>query len=238
MTARIAVDAAPGRARVDLSAAAGTTVVPRLLARTATSAHIALVAGGALLLGGDTIGLDVRVGAGCLLELTEVGGTVAYDADGASSTWWTRIIVDEGGTFVWRGLETVVADGACLHRRTDVRLAAGARALIREVSVLGRSGEAGGRLVQQTSASIGDVPLLVESVDVRGDRPTPGVLGPHRVLESILLAGVRGGDGSDEHVMDLAGPGSLARHLGDAVHESPLGPIWSSWRDRTVGEDR
>lgn len=233
-TARVAVDAAPGRARVDLSAGAGTTLVPRLVDRTWASARVALVAGGALVLGGDEIGLNVRVGAGCILELSEVGGTVAYDADGASSQWWTRVVVEPGATLIWHGLETIVADGANLHRRTDIVLAADARALVRDVCVLGRSGERGGHLRVETTVTADRTPLLVESVDVHGDRPTPGVLSEHRVLESILLAGVRPAHDPEEHTMTLAGPGALARYLGAAAHESPLRPTWTRWRDRVV----
>ncbi|WOC13082.1 urease accessory protein UreD [Gordonia sp. MP11Mi] len=229
-TARLAVDAAPGRARVDLSAGAGTTLVPRLIGRTSSTVRVALVAGGALVLGGDTIGLDVRVGAGCTLDLTEVGGTVAYDADGEASFWRTSVVVEAGATLIWRGLETVVADGANLRRRTTITLADGARALVREVCVLGRSGERGGRLLVETEVSIDGTPLLVESVDVRGDQPMPGVLGPHRVFESMLLAGVRPGGVPDVHSMQLAGRGALARYLGASVHESPLEPTWNTWR--------
>ncbi|MCF8608209.1 urease accessory protein UreD [Gordonia sp. HY442] len=236
ITARIAVDAAPGRARVDLSTGAGTTLVPRLLGRTASSARVALVAGGAMLLGGDAIGLDIRVGTGCTLDLTEVGGTVAYDADGEASHWATRVIVESGATLIWRGLETVVADGANLHRRTEIVLADHARALVRDVCVLGRSGERGGRLCVETTVTVDDVPLLVESIDVHGDRPMPGVLGPNRVIESIVLAGIRPGD-PDAHTMETAGPGALARYLGHSVHESPLAHTWDTWRRLMEGDD-
>ncbi|WP_353107967.1 urease accessory protein UreD [Gordonia sp. (in: high G+C Gram-positive bacteria)] len=239
LRATVGVTAAPGRARVALSAAVGATLVPRLLHRTENSARVALVAGGAMILGGDTISLDIHVGAGCLLELSEVGGTVVYNADGVESWWTTRIVLDDGARLVWRGLETVISDGADLHRRTDITMAESARAVIREVTVFGRSGERGGRLLLESAVTSGDTPLLVESLDVRGDRPQPGVLGRHRVMESILLAGIRDSRSPDvdaSDVMDLAGPGALARHLGEHLHESPLDPTWDRWT-RTLMED-
>ncbi|QRY61540.1 urease accessory protein UreD [Gordonia sp. PDNC005] len=239
LRAAVGVTAAPGRARVRLSAAVGATLVPRLLGRTENSARVALVAGGAMILGGDTISLDIHVGAGCLLELSEVGGTVVYNADGVESWWTTRIVLDAGARLVWRGLETVISDGADLHRRTDVTMAESARAVIREVTVFGRSGERGGRLLLESAVTCGDTPLLVESLDVRGDHPQPGVLGGHRVMESILLAGAGDSAPSDidtSDVMDLAGPGALARHLGEHLHESPLDPTWDRWT-RTLMED-
>lgn len=212
-----------------MSAAAGATFVPRLLERTAATARVALVAGGAMILGGDRIGLDVRVGPGCGLELVEVGGTVAYDADGRSSSWITDVTLDDGAWLVWRGLETVIADGADLHRCTRLTLAAGARAAVRDVVVLGRSGERGGRVHLETVVDVDGRPLLVESVDATGDHREPGVLGDHRVMESILIAGARPDDVSEPHTMALAGPGALARTLGSAVHDSPLEDTWNAW---------
>lgn len=227
--ARISLRAAPDRARVELSSGSGE-LIPRLLDRTPSSARVALVAGRALVLGGDAVRLHISVGEGCRLELVEVGGTVAYDADGRASSWHTVIGLGPGSTLIWRGLETVISDGANLHRRTDISMADDARALIREVAVLGRHGERGGRLLLETSVTIGDTPLLVESLDVRGDRPQPGILSEHRVLESILIAGIRPESQTETHTMELAGPGALARAMGSAVHEVPLEETWNSWR--------
>ena len=47
----------------------------------------ALVGQTALLLGGDAVELDVRVGPGARLELCDVAGTVAYDGRGRSARW-------------------------------------------------------------------------------------------------------------------------------------------------------
>lgn len=227
-SARIGVRAATGRASIDLSSGSGE-LIPRLLSRTPCGARVALVAGRALVLGGDTVSLQIEVGAGCTLELVEVGGTVAYDADGQGSSWGTTVSLGPGSTLIWRGLETVISDGANLHRRTDIRMANDARALIREVMVLGRSGERGGQLLLETSVTFGESPLLVESLDVRGDRPQPGILSDHRVLESVLIAGIDPDLTDEKHTMELAGPGALARSLGSAAHGLSLEETWNSW---------
>ena len=50
------------RAGVVMSSGAGTVLVPRLLDRTRDTARIALVPGGAMVLGGDHLSVRVEVG--------------------------------------------------------------------------------------------------------------------------------------------------------------------------------
>ncbi|MFT3717006.1 MAG: urease accessory protein UreD [Gordonia sp. (in: high G+C Gram-positive bacteria)] len=232
----VEIERAAPRARVTMSAGAGTVLVPRLLDRTETTAHLALVAGGAMLLGGDRLDVRIRVGDGCTLELTEVGGTVAYgtgrpdtaDVVGEPSVWTVDVVLGADATLLWMGRETVVADGADLTRTLTVTAEAGATAVIRETTVLGRSGERGGRARLVSQISYDDVPLLVEDTDVRGDRPVPGILGEARVFDTVLIAGRRPAD--ERGAMALAGPGALARHLGHRLHHSPLEDVFDAWR--------
>ena len=227
-TTVVDVAAAPGRARVGMSAGAGTVLVPRLLDRTAASARVALVAGGAMLLGGDHLGVSVTVGDGCALELIEVGGTVAYSSGGRESSWVVDVTLGAGATLLWHGRELVVADDADCVRRLTLALADGARALIRETTVLGRSGERGGRVRLVTDVSYRGEPLLAESVDWHGAYPVPGICGDHRVLDTVLLAGLAPADPAGG--MTLDGPGALARHLGGDTHRSPMPRVWDTWR--------
>ena len=53
---------------------------------TETGARVGLVATTALLLGGDHVEIDIDVGPGAWLEVVEIAGTVAYDADGVASS--------------------------------------------------------------------------------------------------------------------------------------------------------
>ncbi|RAG63391.1 urease accessory protein, partial [Burkholderia multivorans] len=49
---------------------------PRLITRSAGGrAHVAIVAGGAALLGGDAVSIRIRVGPGCSLLIEDIGGT-------------------------------------------------------------------------------------------------------------------------------------------------------------------
>lgn len=196
-----------------------------------------------MVLGGDQLSVRVEVGPGCRLELVEVGGTVCYDAAGEASTWSVDIVLGRDAVLLWHGRETVVADGSNLTRSLRVELDVGARALIRETTVLERSGEGGGRVRQTTEAVAHDgTPVLVEDLDLDGANPVPGVIGARRVLDTVLLLGRRPASESGPGVMSLAEPGSLARFIGAATHLSPARRTWESWRntvgDRAMDEER
>lgn len=231
---RITVTAAPGRAGVDLACDSGygrvdaAALVPRLLNRTECSARVALVAGGAMLLGGDDIELHVHVGPGATLDLEDIGGTVAYPGPG-QSRWGVTVNVGDGGLLRWAGKPLIVADGAEVSRRTTIRLGADARVLLRETTVLGRAGELGGVVALNTDVADADGPVLVEELRLAGGLGLPGVTADHRVVDAVLALGFR----PTGQAMQLHSPGALARHLGDHTHDSPLDAVWQSWFDQT-----
>nr|WP_245549888.1 urease accessory protein UreD [Gordonia effusa] len=222
----MAIRAGAQAASVEMAAG---LLVPRLISRTAAEASVALVAGGALLLGGDRVEIEIVVGPGCRLDLTDIGGTVAYDAQGVPSSWTVRIRVGVGGLLCWHGLPLVVATGANVIRTMRMDLADGARALLRETTVLGRDGERGGRLSLRTDVFRDDVPVIVESVERDPRRAEPGILGSQRVLDTVLAVGFRP-PVSDVDLL-LEQPGALARYLGMQAHLSELDHVWECWRD-------
>ncbi|WP_435737001.1 urease accessory protein UreD [Cellulosimicrobium sp. PMB13] len=216
-TTRVGVTRAAGRVRCDLRPGA---LSARVLSTGPGVARVALVATRALLLGGDHVRVEVHVGEGVELELVEVSGTVAYTGRGRAASWSVDVVVEAGGLLVWDALPFVVAEGADVARSTDVRLGAGAVALLRETLVLGRTGETGGRLRSSTRAEHVVRPVLaggpqhdggeisppgrsdpvcleparelfVEDLDLGADRALPGILGTARVVDSVLLLGAR-----------------------------------------------
>lgn len=221
---RIVVRRGDPRARVDLVVGA---LAPRLVSRDATRAHVALAAAGMILLGGDEVHIDVTVGSGCLLELEDVGGTIAYRADGRRSAWTMTVRVEPGGVLLWRGLPFVVTDGADVERRTTLELGPGAAAVIRETLVLGRHGEDGGRLCSSFDARGAGGPLLIEQLDVDGLVPEPGVLGAHRVLDAVTALGFWPSRVPGDLVLEH--PGAVARHYGTETHTSRLDRVWDDW---------
>ncbi len=219
---RLVVDVVDGRHRVRMRH--GLLRAQRLHGPP-DRARVALVGQTALLLGGDEVEIRIDVGPDAVLELSEVAGTVAYDGRGRSASWTTRITVDHGAQLVWAGEPLVVADGADVTRCTSIDLSDGARATLRETVVLGRSGELGGTLRSRVRVQRGDRLVLLEDLLLDpGDRHGPGLLGGHRVVDSLLVLGARPPDVGDGAVrFELVEPDcTLTRYLGSELAESPL----------------
>ena len=212
-------------------------LAPRVLSTGPAGARVALVGARALLLGGDDVHLDVTVAAVCLLELVEVAGTVAYDGRGAAAAWRVSVRLGPGARLLWHGEPFVVAGGADVLRTLDADLDAGAVACLREVLVLGRSGEDGGRLRNRTRVRLEGRPLLVEDLDLReaAVRRSPAVLGGVRCLDTAALLGASPADPAGDHahegadVLHLERPGALHRWLGVDAHASPVPQVWRRW---------
>ena len=186
----------------------------------------------ALLLGGDEVELEVRVGPDATLELFDVAGTVAYHGRGKSASWRVTIVVDDGACLNYRGAPFVVSDGADVLRTLDLSLDPTASVWLRETLVLGRSGQVGGRVRSRTAITVGGHQVLLEDqhLDPSGIRQGPGMLGSHRVIDSVVAVGQDAvGRGAPSLLpggavrFDLVGGvGSLTRYLGADVAGSPL----------------
>lgn len=219
---RIAVESDGERVRVGLVTGA---LAPRLINRDASSATIALAAAQMLLLDGDVVRIEIEVGDGCTLEIEDIGGTVAYPG---TSAWQVRARVGAGARLVWRGLPFVVTDEAHAHRRTELTLGLGATVLLRETLVLGRHGETGGEIASELIAVDDHGPMLVERLEADAAVPGPGVLGSHRVVDSVIALGYR--PPTDAGDLVLEHPGAIARYLGADTHSSTLDAVWLAWR--------
>jgi len=176
--------------------------------------RVALVPEQAVLLAGDSVTVRVRVGAGCDLEIVEPGGTVAYAMRGGRARWDVRVEVGQGGRLVWHGEPFVVSEGADVLRTLGVELEADASLLLGETLVLGRSGEAPGRLVSRAEVRREGSEVLLEELDSRVG------MGPHRVLDQVLHLGPPVPE--DAHRMVLESGDVIRRWLGAATHASPL----------------
>jgi urease accessory protein len=217
-TTRIEVGGSPGRPWCTLR---GGPLVPRRLPDENGAVRVALVASTALLLAGDRVAVSVRVAEGHRLEVLETAGTVAYAMRGGSARWDVHAEVAESAVLTWGALPFVVADGARVHRSSEVDLAEGATAVLRESLVLGRTGQEGGVLESRSRYRLAGRPLLVESLWLDPDaRRNPAVLAGARCLDTVTVLGRRLPDGPD--VLQLDGPGSIARRLVDQLHHSGL----------------
>src|SRR5699024_2378972 len=194
-----------GRARIT-TLAHGHLMAARPLQIRGNHVRIALVGINTTLLAGDTLEIQVRAGAGVVLEIIEPTGLVAYDARGVRSAWRAQLAVEVSASLIWHGASFVAAHGSNAHRHTELALAANARALIRETLTLGRSGERDIQLRSHTHITQNQQPVLVENLDITAaTRTLPGILAPNRVIGTVMAAGWRPqGDASDPHRLDLA----------------------------------
>lgn len=217
---------AAGELRLDLTSG---LMSPRVVRVEGPTAEIALVATGATLLGGDEVQIDVTVGSGIHLVLRDVAGTVAYHGRGRKSFWRNRIQIEGDGILSWNALPLVVSEGADVERSLDAHVATEGRLLLRDTVALGRTGEVGGDLRCSTTVTYDDRPAIREDLHLdRSTRDHPGVLGPHRVIDTLLAVGWRPQDRRPTDFA-LATPGALARVLAEVAHESDLDERWRSW---------
>jgi len=223
VTTRIVVEQAGERHRIFTRPA---LIRAQTVRNDARSCRIGLLATSALLLGGDRVLVEVEVGRGANLELFDVAGTVAYHGRGQPAAWQTTARVADGGTLRWAGEPFVVADGADVLRTLELELDASAILRLRETLVLGRSGEVGGRLETRTGIRIGGELVLLEDqqLDPSGLRGYPGMLGQHRVIDSLIAVGGAVPMPPRDAVQFglVGGRGSVTRYLGSELAESPL----------------
>jgi urease accessory protein len=196
------------------------------------SCRIGLIATTALLLGGDQVELEVIVGPGARLDLFDVAGTVAYDGKGMPAGWDVRVSLAEKAQLRLSGEPFIVADGARVTRRFTLDVALSATALLRETLVLGRTGEGGGWLLNETAIRLDGEPVCLESqlLDPATTRTLPGQLGDYRIVDTVIAVGVPG-----PQVAALSGTtqfslfrsaGTITRHLGHSLDRSPLHAVW------------
>ncbi|KAA2262979.1 urease accessory protein UreD [Solihabitans fulvus] len=168
------------------------TLIPhRSAVRSAsTAALVHLVSSATAPLGGDELTLTVRVGAGAQLCLRGVAATLAlpgYRPGGSRAT--IRFEAADGATVSYLPEPTVVTARADHSAELVAELAEDARLRLREVLVLGRSGERPGRLVSVLRVRRGGRAVLQQRTVV-GDPcldASLAALAGRRVLATELL---------------------------------------------------
>jgi urease accessory protein len=156
------------------------------------TALVHLVGSAAAPLGGDVLGVEVAVGPGAALTLRAIGATVVLPGQhpGPSRTAVT-FHVSDGGRLEYLAEPTVVAAGADHHASLCADLASDARLHLREVVVLGRSGEQPGRFRSDTRVRRDGATLLRQRLDL-GDPDldaSPAHMAGHHVIATDLLVG-------------------------------------------------
>ncbi|HEU5483940.1 MAG TPA: urease accessory protein UreD [Microlunatus sp.] len=181
-------------------------------------ARVALVGQTALLLGGDEVRLDLEVGSGAHLELSDVAGTVAYHGRGRSASWHVTVRVGAGGRLRYRGEPLVISDGADVTRTLQVDLADGATARLRETVVFGRAGERGGRLDSSLLLRRDHREFSRERLRLDAEsRARPGLLAGVRLVDSVLQLGPPPREGAGAGDLPISGYGSSSSERPDVT---------------------
>ncbi|MGC7097975.1 urease accessory protein UreD [Amycolatopsis lurida] len=204
----------------ELRSMAPLTLFPRR--RSTSDALVHLVNSATSPLGGDELRLIVRVGAGARLTLSGVAATLALPGPrGEASSSVVEVSVEEGGWFSYLPEPTVVTARARHVAELRVSLAGDAAFRAREVLVLGREGEAPGRLTTTQHVVRDGRAVLRQTLDI-GD-PALGAslayLAGRRVLATEILLleekPVEPAGGEWWSVSPLTGGGALVTALAD-----------------------
>ena len=154
--------------------------------------HLVHAAGGPL--GGDDLALFVDVGPGARLAVHSAGATLVQPgaATDVPARWTVELQVGAGARVHWAPESTVVSDGAGMESTVRVVLATGAVATVREIVVLGRHGQRGGRYAGTTHVAVDGVPLLAHTTLLDGADPSlcgPAGTGGARAVGTLVRAG-------------------------------------------------
>jgi urease accessory protein len=195
--------------------------VPLVLRRTADAVYV--VGGAAGPLGGDDLTLTIEVREGATLRIRTAAASVALpDRDGRESVLRVKGTVGAGARLEILPEPVVIADGARHRLETRVSLAADAALVLREMLILGRHGESGGRCVSRIRADLGGTPLLRHELSVDGTDAAslgPAILAGQRAVGSVLIVEPGWSEppasaaAAGVAVMPLAGPAVLVTAL-------------------------
>lgn len=239
---RIAVDLVDNYARLS-TLDQGYYAGGRLMRTDGSFMRIGLLGVHMPLLGGDCAEIQVRVGAGVVLEVIEPSGMIAYNAEGKRSEYHLSILVEETGTLIWHGAEFIAAEGSNAWRTVHINLKKNARALFKEELVLGRTGESNIYLNNRMNVTLMGNELLVEELSITPSiRKLPGIIGQAKVVSTVAALGFRPFkmEEKDTHRFDLAGLGAIYRAIADAGHhaENEVTPIFNQWEKEILNVNK
>ncbi|GGW37845.1 urease accessory protein UreD [Streptomyces xantholiticus] len=143
-------------------------------------------------LGGDRLAIEAEVLDGAHLTVDSAAATIALPGHGAEhATYCITLDVGEDAELHWLPDQLVAARGSDLRMRTRVRLAPGARLVLREEQILGRYGEEPGTLTARLTVHRAGRPLLDTELACGPGAPGgwdgPAVLAGHRAVGQLLV---------------------------------------------------
>jgi len=215
----------------------GERLAPRVLDAGSEAVQACVVPTQAGPLSGDHDRLRIVVGADATLVMRAITATVALPG-AACTRLELEIEVGPRGRLVLEEAPLIVAAGADVRRSATVTLADGALVALRDVVVLGRAGESGGRVV--STLRVDDAAGVVLHDALRLDPTTSHddahvALAPgHRVTGTLCLLGAPAPDDEPHHALARAGAlrRATARQLAEL--DAELAEPWARWAQAVV----
>ncbi|UYQ60837.1 urease accessory protein UreD [Streptomyces peucetius] len=177
-------------------------------------------------LGGDRLAVEATVRDGTRLTVDSAAATVALPGRGSEPARYDLALdVGEDAELHWLPEQLIAARGSDLRTHTRVRLAAGARLLLREEQILGRHEEEPGTLTTRLTVHRAGRPLLDTELACGPGAPDgwdgPAVLAGHRAVGQLIVVDPAFGDrppgprtlGPTAVLTPLAGPAALVTAL-------------------------
>jgi urease accessory protein len=229
---RLVIGHAHGRARLRelFQRGAAKIRLPTPEREAALEAVLINTAGG--LTGGDRLAWIVEVGEDCAVVVTTQASEKVYRAGGGMAEVRVGLELGDNSLLAWLPQETILFDRSAVGRKIDATMTAGARLLLAEATVFGRTAR-GERVEQGHFADRWRVRVdgkLVHAEDFRigpataQSLATPAVLNGGVAIATVLLVaedaaslldearGIVGAEGGVSHWM-VAGHGKLLARL-------------------------
>lgn len=154
----------------------------RRIRSTGPDARVMLVGAMSGPLGGDHMSVEAHATAGARLRIGSVAATIALPGQAKGEARYdVRLAVDDGAELHWLPEQLISACASDLRVTTRAELAPGARLVLREEQVLGRTAEEPGRLTSRLTVLRAGRPLLDQELACGPGAPGgwdgPAVLG-------------------------------------------------------------
>lgn len=154
----------------------------RRIRSTGPDARVMLVGAMSGPLGGDHMSVEAHATAGARLRIGSVAATIALPGQAKGEARYdVRLTVDDGAELHWLPEQLISACASDLRVTTRAELAPGARLVLREEQVLGRTAEEPGRLTSRLTVHREGRPLLDQELACGPGAPGgwdgPAVLG-------------------------------------------------------------
>nr|WP_189978187.1 urease accessory protein UreD [Streptomyces capoamus] len=167
-------------------------LAPRRTRSTGPGAKVMVVGAMSGPLGGDRFTLSARLEEGARLHVGSAAATLALPGQTKDAARYdVRLDVADGAELHWLPEQLIAAEGSDLYVTTRAELAAGARLVLREEQVLGRTGEQPGRLTSRLTVRIAGRTVLDQELSCGPGAPGgwdgPAVLAGYRAVGQLVV---------------------------------------------------